>query len=75
MVLSMKIFDMVLSDLSKRNETEGNLMVWFNFGAGLVVLIFDNFKTHGLICQNKKRNWWKFDGVVYFWSWLSCDDA
>ena len=40
---------MVLSDLLKRNETEGNLMVWFNFEAGLVVLMRENLKTYGFI--------------------------
>ena len=65
---------MVLSDLLKRNETEGNLMVWFNFEAGLVVLMRENLKTYGFIDEKlhmvksnqskQKRNWRKFDGVV-----------
>ena len=49
-------------------------MVWFNFEAGLVVLMRENLKTNGFIDEKlhmvksnqskQKRNWRKFDGVV-----------
>ena len=52
MVLSMKNWTWFNLISQNKNKTGGNLMVWFNFGAGLVVMMRKSLKTRDYAHQN-----------------------